>query len=230
MAAKKTTPLTTGQTISWARYYDAVVAVMTLGRARSMRRLTVDLARISSGESVLDVGCGTGDLTMLLRERVGTTGRVVGIDAAPEMITVAQRKSRRSRLKPEYLVAAVEDLPFGDGTFDAAVSSLMLHHLPDELKPQALHEVSRVLKPGGRLLIVDLTHTHAHGRSLSLPMLLHRRAHGRAHAPARRTPDTHTPTHRPSMAALLHSAEFTDIESGGTRFHFLEYARARKKA
>src|SRR5512143_2170361 len=82
-------PQTTGNVIHWANRYDGVVQILALGQARRLRRQTIAFAQIASGESILDVGCGTGDLTLLARERTGSTGKVCGIDPSPEMIEVA---------------------------------------------------------------------------------------------------------------------------------------------
>jgi ubiquinone/menaquinone biosynthesis C-methylase UbiE len=148
-------PQTTGKLIHWAKYYDLVVQVIGLGQAGRLRRKTIDLANIRPGDSILDVGCGTGDLTLLARERTGSAGKVNGIDASPEMIEVAQRKAARKRSNVDFRVGLIEQLAFADGTFDVALSSLMIHHLPDDLQRRGLQELRRVVKPGGRLVIVD---------------------------------------------------------------------------
>src|SRR4051812_11706301 len=110
-------PETAGHAIAWARHYDATVQLLTLGRARAIRKRTAELAQLAPGEAVLDVGCGTGDLTILARRQVGAGGQVVGIDASPEMIEEARRKAARARLAIDYRVDVVEALPFADATF-----------------------------------------------------------------------------------------------------------------
>ena len=149
-------PHTEGRTIRWAGRYDLLVFLFTLGQARRLRSRTADLAQLSQGEAVLDVGCGTGDLTMEVARRVGSSGLVAGIDAAPEMIARARQKAGRHHLAIDFRVEPAEQLSFAEQTFDVVVSSLVFHHLPDTLKRRALAEIRRVLKPGGRLLLVDL--------------------------------------------------------------------------
>jgi ubiquinone/menaquinone biosynthesis C-methylase UbiE len=153
--AAETAPQTTGSLIRWAKRYDFVVQFMAFGQARRLRRKTVEVAQIAPGERVLDVGCGTGDLTLLAKERAGSAGQVCGIDAAPEMIDVARGKAARAKAEVDFRVGVIEQLPLPADSFDVVLSSLMMHHLPDDLKPKALAEVRRVIKPGGRLLIVD---------------------------------------------------------------------------
>jgi ubiquinone/menaquinone biosynthesis C-methylase UbiE len=148
-------PTTEGLTIHWARNYDLVVKLLTLGQSALLRTRTADLARLTAGEAVLDVGCGTGDLTREVHKRVGSTGLTAGIDAAPEMITHARRKATRERMTLDFRLEPVEGLSFADHTFDVVVSSLVFHHLPSTLKLRGLAEIKRVLKPGGRLVIVD---------------------------------------------------------------------------
>jgi demethylmenaquinone methyltransferase/2-methoxy-6-polyprenyl-1,4-benzoquinol methylase/phosphoethanolamine N-methyltransferase len=149
-------PQTTGSVIHWAKYYDLVVQIMALGQAGRLRRKTIDFAQIAPGERVLDVGCGTGDLTLRAKERAGSAGQVCGIDPSPEMIDVAQRKAARTHVEVDFRVGVIERLPYPDASFDVVLSSLMMHHLPADLKPIALAEIRRVLKPGGRLVIVDM--------------------------------------------------------------------------
>ncbi|NIM49033.1 MAG: methyltransferase domain-containing protein [Gemmatimonadales bacterium] len=151
-----TAPATRGIRIRWARCYDAMNRLNFLGREGRFRERTVDLAAIARGETVLDVGCGTGNLTMAAKVRAGADGTVWGIDAAPEMIQEAERKAAEKQLDVRYQVALIEDIPFPDGEFDVVLSSLMLHHLPRDLKRQGVAEISRVLKPGGRFVAVDV--------------------------------------------------------------------------
>lgn len=149
-------PSTHGRLIRWAWLYDHVVNWLMLGRARQLREMTVDLAQIQPGETILDVGCGTGDLTLVAKKRTGPSGKVAAIDAAPEMIAVARRKAAHAQIEVDFRVSPVEALPFPDASFDVVVSSLMMHHLPLAVKQQGLPEIRRVLKPGGRLVIIDM--------------------------------------------------------------------------
>ncbi len=148
-------PQTTGNVIHWANRYDLVVQFMALGQAGRLRRKTIEFAGIAPGERVLDVGCGTGALTLLAKQHAGSTGQVSGLDAAPEMIEVARRKAARQRAEVDFRVGVIEQLPYPDGSFDVVLSSLMMHHLPADLKPRALAEIRRALRPTGRLVIVD---------------------------------------------------------------------------
>ena len=145
---------TEGKLIRWAPYYDMMVNITSLGHAGMLRRMTVDNAMIQPGDSVLDVGCGTGEVALLVKTRT-RAGRVHGIDPAPEMIAVARSKAARKKLDVDFRAGVIEALPFPDASLDVVTSSLMMHHLPEELKVRGLAEVYRVLKPGGRLLIAD---------------------------------------------------------------------------
>lgn len=146
-------PATRGELMDWAApFYDAGCALVGLGRR--FRAWTLHHATLRAGERVLDVGCGTGVLTRLAAQAVGASGAAIGIDPGPAMIAEARRKASASRA--EFRLAAIEQLPFEDRRFDAVLSSLMLHHLPPDLKTQGLAEVYRVLRPGGRLVAVDL--------------------------------------------------------------------------
>jgi ubiquinone/menaquinone biosynthesis C-methylase UbiE len=145
---------TEGKLIRWAPYYDFMVNVTTVGHAGMLRRMTVDNAQIQPGNTVLDVGCGTGEVALLAKTRTNA-GQVHGIDPAPEMIAVARSKAARRKLEIDFRVGVIEALPFPDASMDVVTSSLMMHHLPEDLKVRGLAEVYRVLKPGGRLLVAD---------------------------------------------------------------------------
>lgn len=127
-----------------------------VGMGARFRRKILQLAQLRSGEHVLDVGCGTGVLTRLAAEEVGSEGEVTGIDASVEMIQVAERNTVKVHSKAHFQLGVVESLPFEDECFDIVLSSMMLHHLPPELKVTGLREIFRVLKLGGRLMVVDV--------------------------------------------------------------------------
>src|SRR5690606_3679172 len=112
---------------------------------------------LAPGERVLDVGCGTGTLAIEIRKRVGSEGVVHGIDASPEMVTLAKEKARTRQLQIDFQVAAAQQLPFEDGAFDAVLCTMLMHHLPRDQRADAIAEMFRVLAPGGRVLIVDLS-------------------------------------------------------------------------
>jgi ubiquinone/menaquinone biosynthesis C-methylase UbiE len=125
------------------------------GKGRELRQRTATLAGLHLGEQVLDVGCGTGTLAMEVQRRVGSTGRVFGIDPGKEQIARARAKAARRHMPIEFQIGVIEQLAFPDQMFDVVLSTLMMHHLPASLKRQGLAEIVRVLKPGGRLVIAD---------------------------------------------------------------------------
>jgi ubiquinone/menaquinone biosynthesis C-methylase UbiE len=166
-------PVTDGLVVHWAARYDLLVRLLTLGRERPFRERLLGPANLQPGESVLDVGCGTGTLALLAKRRVAPTGTVTGIDASPEMIARARRKAARARQDVSFRVAAAEALPFADASFDVVLSTVMLHQLPRATRQLAVREMKRVINPNGRVLCVDfvrsnrrglLAHFHKHGR------------------------------------------------------------------
>jgi SAM-dependent methyltransferase len=144
--------------------------------AATMGYLSNDLlgpAHLAAGESVLDVGCGTGTLAIVAKGQVGADGKVFGIDASPAMVARASSKAAKAGVDVCFKTAVVERLRFPDARFDVVLSTLMLHHLPRKLRQQCAREIRRVLKPQGRVLVVDfgcpqpksgfLAHFHRHG-------------------------------------------------------------------
>ena len=147
---------TKGMLIRWATLYDVLVRMILLGGGEDeLRESIVKLAQIQPGESVLDVGCGTGTLAITAKLKSDATVKVYGNDASPEMIEKAREKAIAAGVQVEFQHGLVEAIPFPDNSLDVVLSSFMVHHLPGELKQKAFAEIHRVLKPGGRLLVVD---------------------------------------------------------------------------
>jgi SAM-dependent methyltransferase len=147
-------PETRGIIIDWlVPVYDPMCWI--LGAGLAMRRRTLSVAALKPGDRVLDVGCGTGVLTRLAADAVGPDGVAIGIDPGPGMIEAARRNAAHTSSRAAFDLGVIERLAFDDDCFDVVLSSFMLHHLPPDLKRAGLGEVRRVLKPGGRLVIVD---------------------------------------------------------------------------
>jgi demethylmenaquinone methyltransferase/2-methoxy-6-polyprenyl-1,4-benzoquinol methylase len=130
--------------------YDLMNRVMTAGFDGRWRRLTAE-AVVRPGDRVLDACCGTGDLA-LAAERAG--GRVTGLDFSGRMLERARRKSS----SVEWVQGDLTSLPFRDGSFDAATVGFGIRNVPD--LEAGLGELARVLRPGGRLGVLEITQPH----------------------------------------------------------------------
>ncbi|MBX3618347.1 MAG: methyltransferase domain-containing protein [Nitrosomonas sp.] len=119
-----------------------------------IRVALVAQAQIQPGESVLDIGCGTGTLTLLIKQTEPEVA-VYGLDIDLEILQIARKKSDQNEKTVLLQQGIATCLPFTDETFDYVFASLLLHHLTREDKQQALKEIFRVLKPGGELHIAD---------------------------------------------------------------------------
>jgi ubiquinone/menaquinone biosynthesis C-methylase UbiE len=210
--ATVSTPQTRGHTIHWARLYDVGFALMTGGREQRFRARIVELAALQPGERVLDVGCGTGGLAIAAAARVGPTGRVHGVDASPEMVARGRHRAARARVSIVLEVAPVEALPFPDRAFDVVLSSLMLHHLPEDVRRLAFAEIRRVLCPGGRLLAVDFEPPRSRvARAVTRLVLSPRMADYDVRA----------------CLSLMRAAGFAEVDSGPTPYRWLTAVRGR---
>jgi len=138
-----------------AGVYDLMNSAMTAGLHHQWRERAVDRAEVGPGSDALDVCCGTGDLTLALRRRIGPDGRVVGCDFSEPMLEIARRKSGEEGLAVEFGWADALDLPYGDASFDAVTVGFGARNLADLQK--GLGEMARVLRSGGRLAILEIT-------------------------------------------------------------------------
>jgi demethylmenaquinone methyltransferase/2-methoxy-6-polyprenyl-1,4-benzoquinol methylase len=138
-----------------AGVYDLMNSAMSAGLHHQWRERTVERAEVGPGSDALDVCCGTGDLALELRRRIGPDGRVVGSDFSEPMLAVAREKSAEAGLPVEFGWADALELPYGDASFDAVTIGFGARNLAD--LDRGLAEMARVLKPGGRLVILEIT-------------------------------------------------------------------------
>ena len=135
------------------------------------RQALLDQAAVQPHHRVLDIGCGTGTLTVRIKQQHPDVD-VVGLDPDPAALARAQRKAERAGVTVRFDLGFADALGYGEARFDRVFSSMMLHHLAADEKENTLREIHRVLKPGGRLELLDFAgpHTGAHG---SLGRLIH---------------------------------------------------------
>jgi ubiquinone/menaquinone biosynthesis C-methylase UbiE len=206
-------PETTGLTLHWAPQYDIFSGLMGMGMNRPNSRMVIELAKVKPGDKVLDVGCGTGSLTLTAKIFAGANGAVYGIDSSPEMIDVARKKAKQAGSDIVFDVALIEKIPFPDATFDVVVSRLVIHHLPDDLKRKGFAEIFRVLKPGGHFLVADF-------KPPTNPVL----NHVTSALVGRHMMQTDVNIIPP----LFPAAGFVEVISGPTRSAFLAYVSGKK--
>ena len=196
-------------------FYDPFTRL--LGTSTALQRL-VDQARLAAGQRVLDLGCGTGALS-LIAKRTQPGIEIVGLDPDPKALARARRKVERSGLAVTLEQGFGDSLPFADASFDRVLSSFMFHHLETAQKPAVLREVRRVLRPGGSLHLVDFGGA-GHGLGAFLARLVHREESLHAN-----TDD--------ALTALMRDAGFADAgetEQRSSRVGGLIYYRATNHA
>jgi ubiquinone/menaquinone biosynthesis C-methylase UbiE len=201
-----------GSVLHAAAAYDWLLWLATFGREGIFRERVLRLARLAAGESVLDIGCGTGTLAIAAKRQVGPAGAVFGIDASPEMLARATKKARTAGLEVRFEHAWSQALPFPDARFDVVLSTIMLHHLPRPARHQCALEIRRVLKPSGRVLAVDFSRPSAERRSL----IGHFHRHGHVELS--------------DIITVLSDAGLQTVESGAVGIGGLQFALAAPSA
>jgi demethylmenaquinone methyltransferase / 2-methoxy-6-polyprenyl-1,4-benzoquinol methylase len=134
-----------------ASFYDVMNSVMTAGLHHRWRARAADLAAVGSGARALDVATGTGDLAIELARRVGPEGEVVGSDFSEEMLALARRKAPALRFEWGNAL----ELPYPDDGFDAATVGFGARNFSD--LDRGLREMARVVRPGGRVVVLEIT-------------------------------------------------------------------------
>ena len=155
-------------------FYDPLVKLMGGGSAH---RQLIDQAHLQPGQRILEIGCGTGTLTILVKT-LHPAVEIVGLDPDPKALDRARRKADRQQVSLRLDRGFSDELPYPDGSYDRVLSAFMFHHLKRDEKEQSLHEIRRVLRPGGSLHLLDFrgAHDRSHG---FLAHLFHRSEHVR---------------------------------------------------
>lgn len=136
--------------------YDSYMRRITLGKENKLRELTVDLAQVSAGDTVLEIGCGTGTLSLEAKRKTGPAGKVYGIDIISGMIERSRNKAAQAGLDVSFQIGSVDDIPYEDNMFDVVMCSFMIFHMSEAVRRKGIEEIYRVLKPQGQLLVLDL--------------------------------------------------------------------------
>jgi ubiquinone/menaquinone biosynthesis C-methylase UbiE len=137
-------------------FYDPIARLMG---SESAHRHLIDQARLRPGHRVLEIGCGTGSLTTLVK-MLHPEIEIVGLDPDPKALARAQRKADRQRVSVELDRGFSDELRYPDGSYDRVFSAFMFHHLKLGEKKRSLHEIRRVLRPGGSLHLLDFGEKH----------------------------------------------------------------------
>jgi ubiquinone/menaquinone biosynthesis C-methylase UbiE len=132
------------------RFLDAANRLPTMSVSK---RIILDGLQLRAGARVLDLGCGLGDDTFQIAERIGASGNVTGVDVSTSMIDEARRRAEGRGLPVDFEVGDSQALRFAAGTFDGVRAERMLMHVPDA--ERAIAEIARVLAPGGRVSVFD---------------------------------------------------------------------------
>ena len=170
--------------------YDPLTWLLRIRRAHLR---VLDRAGIRPGDRVLEVGCGTGNLALLVKREL-PNAEVRGIDPDPLALARAARRARRRGLDVRFDRGFAEAMPYEDEAFDHVLSAFMLHHLDEPVQARMLEEARRVLRPGGTLTVVDFggAGAPARGRLATIvgdrvPALMRDAGFGRAAQVERRT-------------------------------------------
>jgi ubiquinone/menaquinone biosynthesis C-methylase UbiE len=137
--------------------YDSYMRKITFGKEHILREETIRQAQIKPGDCVLEVGCGTGTLTLATKRQTGPSGKVFGIDVIPGMIELSQHKASLANADITFQLGSIDNIPFPATQFDVVMCSFMIFHMSEATRQKGIAEIYRVLKPQGRLLVLDFS-------------------------------------------------------------------------
>ncbi len=142
--------------------YDVMNSIISFQRHKAWRKDVMKRMDVRKGDSALDVCCGTGDWSLALADAVGTSGKVVGLDFSKNMLSVGRTKQQEQRIEQlEFVHGNAMELPFDDNSFDFVTIGFGLRNVPDYM--QVLKEMTRVVKPGGKVVCLETSQPTAPG-------------------------------------------------------------------
>ncbi|MBW2288802.1 MAG: class I SAM-dependent methyltransferase [Deltaproteobacteria bacterium] len=194
--------------------YDPLLRL--LGRDALLRRTLIADADIEPSQHLLDIGCGTGILSVLLKQ-LEPNANVRGLDPDPKVLGRARARAAHAGVAVEFDRGFADQLPYSDATFDRVFSSLMFHHLTPDQKIATLIGVHRVLRPGGSFHLLDFGEATSGLHGL-IAHLFHRGEEIEDHLEGR-------------IPAMIRAGGFADVEEvsrHGTMFGSISYYRARR--
>jgi ubiquinone/menaquinone biosynthesis C-methylase UbiE len=192
------------------RLYDLLGHFFWTGRKRRVYRQLAAKSGVRAGDRVLDVGCGTGYFTRIMAQAVGPDGRAQGVDPSQDALARSRQLTRSTNCT--FAQGQAENLDIPTGSIDVVVTTMMIHHLPEQTRPQAITEMLRVLRPGGQVLLADF-------RPPTNPLL--RRLIHPLVSPAMQ----HNPVNR--LESILRDAGFKPVTTGDIQ-PWIHYATATK--
>jgi ubiquinone/menaquinone biosynthesis C-methylase UbiE len=185
--------------------YDAYMRRMTLGREGALRDETVSLAQIKPGDCILEAGCGTGTLTLAAKRRAGPSGKAFGIDILPGMIELSRTKAAQAKEDITFQTGSIDNIPFPANEFNVVMCSFMIFHMSEGVRRKGMAEIHRVLKPQGRVLILDLAlPTQAFSRVIARMLFGGMLQHDMR-----------------ELLPVMESAGFSNVETGPVKFRVL---------
>jgi len=139
-----------------SRYYNLLIkwCFLPLGGEKKVRQELLEPVRFLSGDRILDMGCGTGNATFAIAEKVGEEAEIVGLDLSCGQIGLARKNNRFPNIS--FLIADASNAPFEEGCFDKVFITHAIHEMPREMRLKALREAKRILQQEGKVVVLEL--------------------------------------------------------------------------
>jgi ubiquinone/menaquinone biosynthesis C-methylase UbiE len=195
-------------------WYDAVAWLVG---DRALKTRLVERAAIDGPLDVLDLGCGTGTLALLVK-RIRPAARVTGLDVDPRILAIARRKVAAAGTEVTLCEGSATDPPFADGSFDRVLTTLVLHHLDTPAKRAALAAARRLLRPGGELHVADFGRPHTWLMTLVATLVRHVDGHGGT--------DVNLAGELPALVAAAGFVDVVEDERWASPFGTIAFLRA----
>lgn len=136
-----------------SKYLDLIENFFFMGRLKQFWSRLIKLAEIKPHERIIDIGSGSGKMVEMISSVLSPKGEIIGLEPSRKLVENCNKLNTRENVK--FIEGVMENIPYTDNSFDVVLSSLAIHHVPRKIKKKAFKEFKRVLKKGGRVLILD---------------------------------------------------------------------------